>query len=31
MWLSDTVENKEKVHFLTDYYVTNEFGLKIQQ
>ena len=28
MRLPDTVESKEKIHYLTDYYVTTEFSLK---
>ena len=29
MRLLDTIESKEKMHFLTDRYVTTELGLKI--
>ena len=29
MRLPDKVDSKEKIHFLTDYYATTEFGLKI--
>jgi len=29
MRLPGKVESKEKMHFLTDYYTTTEFGLKI--